>query len=244
MQCKICRQDNPAEARFCANCGAALVTAVEPLPPRAVLGPAPEPPAAPAEPIRFWGKYEWLATAFAIVIIAAVAVTILQVSTRTAPPAEPIAVPAPQPIPVSAEGPILEFGELAADDEEAKWENELGRWKPATALIDHEEKALTSRYFKENTYVERDNMGRILLMFEWDDEGSRLSEEVTSRLIDKPLAIFEGNEALRGVDGRPIVPIVRSAIRDKGQIEGLSHDDATRLSRLINAMQYRRAQTD
>ena len=29
MQCKICGQDNTPEARFCANCGAALVTAFE-----------------------------------------------------------------------------------------------------------------------------------------------------------------------------------------------------------------------
>ncbi len=231
MQCKICGQDNPAEARFCGNCGATLVATVEP----------PRPAAAPAEPAGFWGEYKWLATAFAIVIIAAVAiaiaVTMSQVSTKTVSPPVPVAVPAPVPITAPAEGPILEFGELAADDEEAKWENELGRWKPATAIIDGEEKVLTSRYFKKNTYVDRDNLGNIRLIFEWDDEGSRLSEEITGRLIGKPLAIFEGNETLRGVDGRPIAPIVRSIIRDKGQIGGLSHDDATRLSRLINAMQ-------
>ena len=32
MQCKICGQDNPLGARFCANCGATLVAAVQPLP--------------------------------------------------------------------------------------------------------------------------------------------------------------------------------------------------------------------
>lgn len=30
MECRICGQDNPPEARFCANCGATLVAAVEP----------------------------------------------------------------------------------------------------------------------------------------------------------------------------------------------------------------------
>ncbi len=30
MQCKVCGQDNPPEAGFCGNCGAALVAAVEP----------------------------------------------------------------------------------------------------------------------------------------------------------------------------------------------------------------------
>jgi len=33
VQCKICGQDNPPEAHFCTNCGATLVTAVEPPPP-------------------------------------------------------------------------------------------------------------------------------------------------------------------------------------------------------------------
>ncbi|MFQ6122973.1 MAG: protein translocase subunit SecD, partial [Dehalococcoidales bacterium] len=130
---------------------------------------------------------------------------------------------------------LLEFGELAADDEEARWENELGRWKPATAVIGGEEKTLTSRYFRENTYVDRDNLGRILLRFEWDEEGSRLSEKVTRRLINQPLGIFEGDESLRGEDGRPIAPVVRDVITDRGQIEGLSLNEATSLSQQLNA---------
>ena len=130
---------------------------------------------------------------------------------------------------------LLEFGELAADDEEAKWENELGRWKPTTAVIDGEEKALTSRYFRENTYVDQDNMGRIELLFEWDKEGSKISEEVTSRLIGKPLGIFEGGESLLGEDGRPIVPTVQAVIVDRGRITGLSFNEATSLSQQLNA---------
>ncbi len=130
---------------------------------------------------------------------------------------------------------LLEFGELVADDEEAKWENELGRWKPTTAVIDGEEKALTSRYFRENTYVDQDNMGRIELLFEWDKEGSKISEEVTSRLIGKPLGIFEGGESLLGEDGRPIVPTVQAVIVDRGRITGLSFNEATSLSQQLNA---------
>jgi preprotein translocase subunit SecD len=130
---------------------------------------------------------------------------------------------------------LLEFGELAADDEEAKWENELGRWKPTTAVIDGKEKALTSRYFRENTYVDQDNMGRIELLFEWDKEGSKISEEVTSRLIGKPLGIFEGAESLLGEDGRPIVPTVQAVIVDRGRITGLSFNEATSLSQQLNA---------
>ena len=130
---------------------------------------------------------------------------------------------------------LLEFGELVADDEEATWENELGRWKPATAVIDGQEKELTSAYFKENTYVRQDNIAGLLLIFEWDEEGSQLSEEITGRLIDKPLGIFEGDNPLLGEDGEPIAPIVRSVIRESGQIEGLSYNDATSLSEQLNA---------
>jgi len=130
---------------------------------------------------------------------------------------------------------ILRFGELATEDEEAEWENERGRWKPATAIIDGEEKTLSSRYFKENTYIYHDERtGEIALIFEWDEEGSQLSKEITGRLVDKPLGIFEGSEALRGEDGHPIAPIVQTTITSSGRITGLSLNDATRLSRQLN----------
>ena len=132
---------------------------------------------------------------------------------------------------------LLEFGELAGEGEEAKWENERGRWKPATALVGGEEKELTSRYFKENTYVTQDRLGGVLLVFEWDEEGSLISEKITSRLVQgqQPLGIFEGDESLWGDDGRPIAPVVLSVITDKGQIEGLSFNEAEALSSQLNA---------
>ncbi len=130
---------------------------------------------------------------------------------------------------------LLEFGELVAEEEEARWINELGRWKPATAIIDGREKELTSAYFKENTYVDRDSLGRMLLIFEWDEEGSKLSEEITSRLINQPLGIFEGDNALLGEDGIPIAPVVRGTITDIGQISGLSFNEADGLSKQLNA---------
>ncbi len=132
---------------------------------------------------------------------------------------------------------ILEFGELVTDNESVKWENVLGSWKPATAVIDGEEKALTSRYFKENTFISRDNLGRIELHFEWDEEGSKLSQEITGRLsVNKDrLAIFEGDNALLGEDGRPIAPAVQSTIVERGIITGLSLNEVTRLSQQLNA---------
>jgi preprotein translocase subunit SecD len=130
---------------------------------------------------------------------------------------------------------ILEFGELAGENETAKWMNELGSWKPATAVVDGEETQLTSRYFEENTFVNRDNLGRILLTFEWNEEGSEISQVVTSRLLGQPLAIFEGDTALRGEDGRPIAPIVEAVITDRGVISGLSFNEVTSLSQQLNA---------
>lgn len=131
---------------------------------------------------------------------------------------------------------ILEFGELIENEEgEAKWTDDLGKWKPATAVVDGEEKELTSVYFKKNTYIDTDNLGRILLVFEWDDTGSKLSEQITTRLMNKPLGIFLGNDPLLGEDGRPIAPTIRAVITNRGQIEGLSYKEATELSKLLNA---------
>ncbi len=130
---------------------------------------------------------------------------------------------------------LLEFGELVEEGEEAKWENELGRWKPATAMVNGQEKELTSAYFKENTYVSQDSLGRIILAFEWDEEGSKLSEEITGRLINQPLGIFEGDNALLGDDDIPIAPIIRSVITDRGRVEGLSYNEANALSKQLNA---------
>jgi len=124
---------------------------------------------------------------------------------------------------------LLEFREQHVD------ENGKVTWVPATADINGEEKVLTSAYFKENTYVGQGQLGQIYLYFEWNEEGSEISSQVTGRLIGKPLAIFLSGQPLLGEDGQPIAPIVRSQITDRGQIEGLSLSEATELSRLLNA---------
>ena len=57
MQCKICGQDNPTEARFCANCGATLVARVEPPSAVAVPGPPPAAPEVAFEYMGFWIRF-------------------------------------------------------------------------------------------------------------------------------------------------------------------------------------------
>ena len=124
---------------------------------------------------------------------------------------------------------LLEFREQIVDEGGGE------KWIPATGTINGQEKMLTSSFFKENTYVDRDNFGRVLLVFEWDEEGSQLSEQITSRLIGKPLGIFEGDEPLKGDDEHSITPIIQSVITTHGQIDGLSLNEATELSNQLNA---------
>jgi len=124
---------------------------------------------------------------------------------------------------------LLEFREMVTE------ENEEPEWIPATAILNGQEKELNSSYFKENTYITTDDFGRVLLAFEWNSEGSQLSEEITGRMIGQPLGIFLSGEPLLGDDGRPIAPIIQSKITDRGQIEGLSLNEATELSQLLNA---------
>lgn len=120
---------------------------------------------------------------------------------------------------------ILEFREQDA----------AGNWTPAKGIVNGEELTLTSRYFKENTYVTVSQLGETLLIFEWDEIGAQLSEQITTRLQGKQLAIYLGDEPLRGENGLPIAPVVRGTITNRGQIEGLSLTDAQELSRLLNA---------
>ena len=120
---------------------------------------------------------------------------------------------------------ILEFREQDA----------TGNWTPAKGTVNGTELALTSRYFKENTSVTVDQYGKPVLLFEWDEIGAQLSEQITTRLLNKPLAIYLGDEPLRAEDGHIIAPIVKAVIKDRGQIEGLSLPDARQLSLLLNA---------
>ena len=120
---------------------------------------------------------------------------------------------------------VLEFRELDA----------AGNWTPATGTVNGQNLTLTSRYFKENTYVAADQYGKPLLLFEWDETGAQLSKQITTRLLGKPLAIYLGDEPLRGEDGRIIAPTVQAVIEDRGQIEGLSLADVIELKDLLNA---------
>ncbi|MBN1369411.1 MAG: protein translocase subunit SecD [Dehalococcoidaceae bacterium] len=125
---------------------------------------------------------------------------------------------------------LLEFRELKDTDNDGTRE-----WVTATGEIDGEAKALNSSYFKDNTFVTVDDFNNILLIFEFNAEGAELSRQITTRLIGEQLGIFEGDEPMLGEDGRPIAPTVQSVISDRGQITGLSLNEATTLSQQLNA---------
>ena len=109
-------------------------------------------------------------------------------------------------------------------------------WIPTTGTYEGQELALTSRYFRENTWIELDQLtNKPILHFEWDEVGSVLSEQITSELIGEPLGIYLGDEPLLGEDGLPIAPIVQDIITDQGVITGLSLNEARQISNLLNA---------
>jgi len=125
---------------------------------------------------------------------------------------------------------VLEFREQDAE----------GNWIPATGTVtvngEEKELVLSSRYFKENTEVTlHPTTNRVLLLFEMDETGAKLFTQISTRLLGKPLAIFLGDEPLRGEDGDIIAPKVEAVIEDKGQITGLSLVDAQELSHVLNA---------
>lgn len=112
-------------------------------------------------------------------------------------------------------------------------------WVPATGTYNGETKILNSSYFKRNTEIRVTSLGEIELYFEWNEEGAVLFQEITTRLLNKPLGIYEGTgedaQPLLGEDGTPITPIVNAVLSTDGVITGLSRTDATQLSKQLNA---------
>jgi protein-export membrane protein SecD len=102
------------------------------------------------------------------------------------------------------------------------------QWTPAIGLIDGEEKALTGKYLLPNSYVSMNQQtSEPLVQFEWNADGATLFSQITGRLIGKQLGIFLDNELISA-------PKVNDQIGAKGVIEGMSLDEAQRLSIQLN----------
>ena len=108
-------------------------------------------------------------------------------------------------------------------------------WVPATALGTDgvTQEALTGKYLKPNTYVTTDNLGKPVVEFEWNTEGAKLFEEITTVLYNngvnkKPLGIFLDNAEISA-------PIVNGVIGAKGEIDNLTLTEAKSLSIELNS---------
>ena len=104
------------------------------------------------------------------------------------------------------------------------------QWVPATAIDSSgQEVPLTGRYLKRNSQVVTDpNTYEPMVAFEFNSEGAKLFEQITGRLIGKPLGIFLDNQLVSS-------PTVQSQIGAQGVIENIKLDDARNLAILLNA---------
>jgi preprotein translocase subunit SecD len=105
-----------------------------------------------------------------------------------------------------------------------------GEWVPATATgRDGVERQLTGEYFNPNAAVTfNQNTGSPEVAFEFDDEGAYLFEQITARLIDRPLGIFLDDELISA-------PTVQAVISKNGIITGVPLDEASVLAIQLNA---------
>jgi preprotein translocase subunit SecD len=106
------------------------------------------------------------------------------------------------------------------------------RWIPANGRnIDGDPEQLTGEFLIADS-VQRtlDFNGQPALNFRFDDDGARLFEQITRRLVQgqEPLGIF--------LDGQLVsAPVVRAVISDQGVISGLSNDEAIVLRSQLRA---------
>ena len=143
---------------------------------------------------------------------------------------------------IAVEGGELEFVAWPPRTAQVPYTSDDIVWKPATAEIDGEELAMDGTYLNSNTVVvpNPDSVRRVtepwLLVFQWQGDGSKISEQVTERLMDGnyPLAMFLDGEPILGESGDIIAPRVVGVITSGGQITGLSREDAFELSTLLN----------
>ncbi len=140
---------------------------------------------------------------------------------------EPAAAETPLYFALSAEG------ELERVDDKSEAQYQAVR---ATGEIDGKERALTSQYFSGSVdFRMYASTNQPVVAFTWDNVGSDLFEQITGRLtqypegsVERRLGIFLGDEMISA-------PNVKSVIRDEGVIEGMSRNEAKRLTSLLNA---------
>ena len=103
-------------------------------------------------------------------------------------------------------------------------------WKAATGVgNDGVEKALTGRFLRANSMVTFDALGRPLVQLQFNSEGGKLFDQLTSRLVGFPMAIYLDEEIISA-------PTIRTRISDGNSvIEGLTADEGRNLSIQLNS---------
>lgn len=125
----------------------------------------------------------------------------------------------------------LDFREQELGENGLPKTNESGQiiWKPALGIIDGEPRALTGGYFKPNAAVVfNPTSNQPEVSFEFDSDGAKMFEQITSRLIGRPLGILLDDELISA-------PRVQAVIRDRGVITGLTLQEAQTLTIQLNA---------
>ena len=103
-----------------------------------------------------------------------------------------------------------------------------GRWVQAYGVIDGAPVAVTGRFLRANAFISTDALGNPAVSFEWRGDGPELFEQVTTRLLNRPLGIFLDEELLSS-------PNVNSVIRERGNITGLGFQRARDLVIQLNS---------
>jgi preprotein translocase subunit SecD len=63
-----------------------------------------------------------------------------------------------------------------------------GQWQQATGVVDGREIAVTGRFLRPNAFVSTDAIGNPAVAFETQNEGPQLFEQLTTRLLQQPMA--------------------------------------------------------
>src|SRR5919199_1464404 len=113
---------------------------------------------------------------------------------------------------------------------EFKEQDASGQWVPATGQLNGQTVALTGAYLvpgrQQVTFSSRGGLPDVA--FEFNSDGAQLFQQITQRLVQKPLGIF--------LDGQQIsAPTVQAVLTNNGIITGLSLERARLLALQLNA---------
>jgi len=127
---------------------------------------------------------------------------------------------------------LLEFKEekLDASGNPILDANGNPEWQPAMATDSTGQQVeLTGKYLKPNSTIGLDQTtNQPEVNFEWNAEGAKLFQQITTRNLQKPLAIFLDNTLISA-------PKVQAVITAKGVITGVTAAEAKTLSAQLNS---------